>query len=226
MAAVFSQFESTRDRFDPMLQPMVHHVGCPVRAELLTGDRAEALRHFGLLSKRKTLLVFGGSQAAATINAAIAGALPELADQAERWQILAVTGADDQGLSAVETPLRVRCLSYCDRMDLAYAAADLVLCRAGASSVAELTATGRPAVFMPYPWHADDHQRHNAEPMAAAGAAVICEDAKQADVNVPRLLEALRPILTDGEALSGMAHAAAGLGRRDAAEQVAAWLSR
>ena len=62
--------------------------------------------------------------------------------------------------------------------------------------------------------------------MAAAGAAVICEDAKQADVNVPRLLEALRPILTDGEALSGMAHAAAGLGRRDAAEQVAAWLSR
>ena len=225
-AAVFTQFESTTTRFDPLLQPMVHPVGCPVRGQLLTGDRAEALRHFGLLSKRKTLLVFGGSQAAATINAAVAGALPELGDLAQRWQVLAVTGADDQGLSSVETPVRVRCLPYCDRMDLAYAAADLTLCRAGASSVAELTATGTPAVFMPYPWHADDHQRHNAEPMAAAGAAVICDDAKQADVNAPRLLDSLRPILTDGQTLSAMARAPGGLRRLDAAEHVARWLSR
>ncbi|MHC4986858.1 MAG: UDP-N-acetylglucosamine--N-acetylmuramyl-(pentapeptide) pyrophosphoryl-undecaprenol N-acetylglucosamine transferase, partial [Planctomycetota bacterium] len=189
VAAVFTQFESTAERFDPMLHPMIHPVGCPVRAELLSGDRAEAVKHFGLLSKRKTLLVFGGSQAAATINAAVAALLPELADLAERWQVLAVTGADDRCLASADFPLRVRCLPYCDRMDLAYAAADLVVCRAGASSVTELAATGTPAALMTYPWHKHDHQRHNAEPMAAAGGAVVCADGQQADVNAARLLE-------------------------------------
>ena len=225
-AAIFTQFEPTTERFDPALQPLVQHVGCPVRPELLTGDRREALSHFGLRSKRKTLLVFGGSQAAATINAALAGILPSLADLAERWQVLAITGGDDQGISTVDSPMRITCRPYCERMDLAYAAADLVLCRAGASSVAELTATGTPAVFMPYPWHGDDHQRRNAEPMAAAGAAVICDDAKQADLNVPGLLETIRPILAETAILSAMTRAAGRMAGANAAEHVAEWLSR
>ena len=228
-AAVFTQFESTAAYLTKTDHSLIQVVGCPVRPELLGGDRGEAIRHFKLLSGRKTLLVFGGSQAAATINAGVAGLQRALDGLAGAWQMVVVTGRHHQGLTDVDGDdehMRVRCVTYCHRMDLAYAAADIVLCRAGASSVAELTATGTPSVLMPYPWHADAHQYRNAEPLAAVGAAVICDDTKDAAGNAHNLQATLLPILTDEVKLEAMTRAAESLARPNAAEEVARWLSR
>jgi len=227
VGAIFTQFDSTAKHFPAAARGLIHPVGCPVRGELVSASRSEAVKHFGLLTKRKTLLVFGGSQAAATINAAVAGMIEELGSLAKQWQVLAIVGPEGEGLAETNgsgSHLRIRCLPYCRRMDLAYAAADLAVCRAGAASVAELTATGTPAVFMPYPWHKDHHQHLNAEPLVEAGGAVICEDAKATAANVAGLRRTLLPIIGDSGRLGAMARAMRPLARPEAAREVAQWL--
>ena len=109
-------------------------------------------------------------------------------------------------------------------MDLALAAADLSLGRAGAGTVAELTATATPAVLMPYPYHADQHQRLNAAELCDAGAAVIVEDAKDPATNAERLRETLLPILRDPARLERMHQAGKSVEGAHAAESVARWL--
>ena len=226
VAAVFTQFPQSADFFPKIAPEIVQPVGCPVRAELLGGDRDKAIKHFGLLKSRKTLLVFGGSQAAASINQALAALMGDLDSLARQWQVLAVIGeqkgdlADRAGSPA---EVRIRCLPYCDRMDLAYAAADLAFCRAGASTVAELAATSTPAVLMPYPF-ADQHQRLNAGPLVGSGAGVICDDAQATAVNAAALRETLLPIPTDPAKLAAMTEAMAKLGRPEAARKVAEWM--
>ena len=229
VASIFSQFETTADYFEDVAPGLVRVTGCPVRADLTTGDRDEAVRAFGLDGSRKTLLVFGGSQAASTLNEALPLLTRQLGQAVEQWQVLAIVGEDFAPAGPLEDPARaampVRALPYCHRMDLAYAAADLVLCRAGASTMAELAATGTPAVLMPYPYHADDHQRLNAEPFQAAGAGVICTDAKEAATNVATLKQVLLPLLSDADRLTSMASAAAELAQPNAARLVAEWLA-
>jgi UDP-N-acetylglucosamine--N-acetylmuramyl-(pentapeptide) pyrophosphoryl-undecaprenol N-acetylglucosamine transferase len=110
-------------------------------------------------------------------------------------------------------------------MDLAYAAADLVLGRAGAVTVAELSVTGTAAVLMPYPHHADQHQRLNAAALAEAGAAVVCPDVKDAAANAASLRERMIPLMRDLRRLDAMRRSAAGLGRPNAAVEVARWLA-
>jgi UDP-N-acetylglucosamine--N-acetylmuramyl-(pentapeptide) pyrophosphoryl-undecaprenol N-acetylglucosamine transferase len=227
--AIFTQFDVSKEHFSGMAQEHVQRAGCPVRRELLGSSRTKAMRHFGLLPSRKTLLVFGGSQSAASIDGALAALFGQLKALGRRWQVLAIGGNESARLAELndkETHLRFRWRPYCDRMDLAYAAADLALCRAGASSVAELTATGTPAVFMPYPWHRDQHQRSNAGPLAEARAAVICIDEIDPTTNAQTLGPALLAIMKDDERLQAMTEAARSLGSADAAEQVARWLAR
>ena len=110
-------------------------------------------------------------------------------------------------------------------MDLAYAAADLSLCRAGAGTVAELAATLTPAVLMPYPYHKDQQQRLNAAGLAEAGAAVICEDAKDAQANAVRLREVLIPLMKDPSGLQRMRRGASRFAKPQAANDVAQWLA-
>ena len=110
-------------------------------------------------------------------------------------------------------------------MELAYAAANLVLARAGAGTVAELTATARPSVLLPYPHHKDQHQKLNAAQLEAAGAAMICEDAKNAPANAARLREKLLPIMRDAAILDAMRAKAKGLGKTGAARAVAEWMA-
>jgi UDP-N-acetylglucosamine--N-acetylmuramyl-(pentapeptide) pyrophosphoryl-undecaprenol N-acetylglucosamine transferase len=225
--AIFTQFAGTEEHFDASVRAKVRLVGCPVRREFATADRQEALRHFGLRSDRKTLLVNGGSQGASSINEAIARLRPELEELAEQWQVLHVVGPSKAGCPATAPPgeLHVRVLEYCDRMDLAYAAADLSLSRAGAATVAELMASGTPAVLMPYPYHADQQQRLNAASLSQAGSAVICDDAKDAGLNAEALRQTLLPILRQADRLGRMRQAAAQVRPHDAAGQVAAWLA-
>jgi UDP-N-acetylglucosamine--N-acetylmuramyl-(pentapeptide) pyrophosphoryl-undecaprenol N-acetylglucosamine transferase len=127
-------------------------VGCPIRSGFAQADRNEAMEFFSLDPNRKTLFVNGGSLGAATINEAVALLDDDLDDFADSWQLIHITGMsqvteleeapDDKNIPTVT-------LNYCDRMDLAYAAADLSLCRGGASTAAELAASGTPGIIMP-----------------------------------------------------------------------------
>ena len=152
--------------------------GNPVRTEIAHGDRAEALRFFGLDPARKTLLVVGGSLGARTLNEATAAALPRL--QAAGVQLLWQTGklyfplAQQQAAPFAADNLQA--LEFIKRMDLAYAAADVVASRAGALSVSELCLTGKPAVLVPSPNVAEDHQTQNARALVSKGAAVLITD--------------------------------------------------
>jgi len=224
--AIFTQFDATSLHFSVAQQGKLRSVGCPVRRELLDGGRSEALRHFQLRDDRRTLLVFGGSLSAAAINDAVVALADEVATVRPRWQLLHVAGreADSAATAYERVGLAARTLGYCDRMDLAYAAADLVLSRGGASTLAELTATATPAVILPYPHHRDQHQRHNAEAMVAAEAALCVTDHRQTAANVAALRETLLPLLGDADRLAAMQTAAQGIGKPGAARRVAEWL--
>jgi len=150
--------------------------GNPVRTEIANGDRAEAQRFFGLEPSKQTLLVIGGSLGARTLNQATAAALPRLREAGIQllWQTgkLYFPEAQQQadqanGLHAVE---------FIQRMDLAYAAADVVISRAGALSVSELCLTGKASILVPSPNVAEDHQTKNALALVSKGAAVLITD--------------------------------------------------
>jgi UDP-N-acetylglucosamine--N-acetylmuramyl-(pentapeptide) pyrophosphoryl-undecaprenol N-acetylglucosamine transferase len=198
------------------------HVGMPLRTAIGSLDRAamraEARTAFGLGADRPTLLVFGGSQGAATLNRAAVGAAGALSSAGV--QVLHARGPKNTdvqapGASAGAAPYVV--VDYLERMDLAYAAADLALCRSGAVTVAELSAVGLPGVFVPLPI-GNGEQRRNALPVVEAGGGLLVEDA---DLTPGWIAEHVVPLLTDPEALAGYARHAAAAGAPDADERLA-----
>lgn len=196
------------------------YVGMPLRRSISTLDRDAVREHarseFGLDPDRPTLLVFGGSQGARRINEALAGSAAGLVEAGV--QVLHAAGRDNAGSVPVpggEVPYIV--LPYVDRMDLAYAAADLAVCRAGAMTCAELAAVGLPAVYVPLP-HGNGEQRLNAAPLVGAGGGVIVDDAAL----TPEWIRGHVPsLMADSERLALMGKAAASFGRRDADERLA-----
>ncbi|RJK97187.1 undecaprenyldiphospho-muramoylpentapeptide beta-N-acetylglucosaminyltransferase [Vallicoccus soli] len=200
--------------------PGAVHVGMPLRRSVTTLDRpavrAEARAHFGLEPDRPTLLVFGGSQGARRVNEAVAAAAPALG----RAGVQVLHAAGMQNEVVVERgpgapPYVV--VPYLERMDLAYAAADLAVCRAGAMTVAELCAVGLPALYVPLPI-GNGEQRLNAAPAVRAGGALLVEDEH---LTGPRVADEVLPLLGDPERLRAMGAAAAAFGRRDGDEQLA-----
>ena len=224
--AIFTQFASAAEGFPPGSRRKVRCVGCPVARRFSTARRDEALRHFGLRQDRRTLLVLGGSLGAATINEAVAAMADDLDELAETWQVLHVTGPEKvEAARGRQRRIHVAALEYCERMDLAYAAADLTVCRSGAAGVAELAATATPAVLMPYPYHRDRQQHLNAAALVDAGAAVVVQDRIDAACNAEALRAALMPLLRESSRLEAMRRGAKGVARPDAAQTVAAWLA-
>jgi UDP-N-acetylglucosamine--N-acetylmuramyl-(pentapeptide) pyrophosphoryl-undecaprenol N-acetylglucosamine transferase len=200
------------------------HVGMPLRASIATLDRSAtrpaALARWQLRDDRPVLLVFGGSQGARRLNQATVAAAASLRDAG--IQVLHATGSAHH--EAVAGELRRAGITashvtvpYVEDMAEAYSAADAVVCRAGAMTVAELTAVGLPAVYVPLPI-GNGEQRLNADPVVAAGGGLLVDDA---ELDGPRLTEAATELLSDPERLATMAAAAAGLGRRDAAGALA-----
>jgi UDP-N-acetylglucosamine--N-acetylmuramyl-(pentapeptide) pyrophosphoryl-undecaprenol N-acetylglucosamine transferase len=191
-------------------------LGIPLRRAVTTLDRpalrAEARAAFGLPPDGPVLLVFGGSQGARTLNTALAAALPGLLDAG--IGVLHAYGRG--GTAAAEMPGYVP-LPYIDDMHLAYAAADVVLGRAGAMTVAEVSAVGLPAVYVPLP-HGNGEQALNAGPVVAAGGGVLVPDA---ELTGDRALAELLPILTDPARLAAMGAAARASGHADADERLA-----
>ncbi|HSK27111.1 MAG TPA: undecaprenyldiphospho-muramoylpentapeptide beta-N-acetylglucosaminyltransferase [Jiangellales bacterium] len=211
--------------------PHARHVGIPLRRSVSTLDRAarraEACAVFGLDPARPTLLAYGGSQGARRINEALAGAVPTLT--AAGIQVLHAVGPGNEGAAprtdtATGGPPADRAayvaVPYLDRMDLAYATADLALCRAGAMTCAELAAVGLPAVYVPLP-HGNGEQRLNAEPVVRAGGGLLLEDA---GLTAEWVAAHVVTLLRDPDRLADMAKAAAGFGRRDADDLLVAMI--
>jgi UDP-N-acetylglucosamine--N-acetylmuramyl-(pentapeptide) pyrophosphoryl-undecaprenol N-acetylglucosamine transferase len=173
--------------------------------------------HFSLHKERPTLLVFGGSRGARSINSAVLQWFDDITASANLvWQ----TGALDfeRIKSQVKSSPSVWVAPYIEEMGAAYGAADLVLCRAGASSIAELTNLGKPSVLVPYPYATGDHQRHNARALVANGAAMQVEDDCLAQ---PDSIKNILELLHDAGQLRGMGAASLKLAYPDAARQLA-----
>ncbi|MBW8765335.1 MAG: undecaprenyldiphospho-muramoylpentapeptide beta-N-acetylglucosaminyltransferase [Geodermatophilales bacterium] len=202
--------------------PNAEHVGMPLRATLTSLDRgarrAEARAAFSLDADRPTLLVFGGSQGAASLNRAAVAAADALT--AAGVQVLHARGPKNTDVTVPARPAGSApyvVVDYLERMDLAYAAADLALCRAGAVTVAELSAVGLPAAFVPLPI-GNGEQRRNALPVVEAGGGLLVDDA---DLGAAWIEERLVPLLTEPAALAGYAAHAAAVGVADADERLA-----
>jgi UDP-N-acetylglucosamine--N-acetylmuramyl-(pentapeptide) pyrophosphoryl-undecaprenol N-acetylglucosamine transferase len=191
-------------------------VGCPVNPKVLTGDRAAALARYGLSAERRTLLVVGGSLGAATINE-----IGRASAAAGGFQVIHVAGPrylDEVRAAYGTVPPHVALVGYEDRMADAYAAADLVVCRAGSSTLAELCAIGKPSVLVPSPNVTDNHQEGNARGLERAGAArVVVEKG----LDVAAVVRDIAATLAEGNRLEAMAAAARTLGRTNAADEVA-----
>ena len=205
--------------FTSTVLPHARAIGMPLRREISTLDRAasraEALRAFGLADHRPTLLVTGGSLGAQRLNTTFEQRVAQL--RAAGVQVLHVTGRgkEFEPDAGDGPPYVVR--PYADRMDLAYAAADLVVTRSGAGMVSELTAVGLPAVYVPLPI-GNGEQRVNAADVVAAGGGVLVDDAA---VTPEWVEEMLIPLVTDPERLSSMSAAALTVGERGADEKLA-----
>ena len=167
-----------------------------------------------------------GSLGARNINQAVAAIADDLDELADDWQVLHICGpgkrADLEG--KVGKKIRHVIMEYCQSMALAYAVSDLVLARAGASTIGELAALSKPAVLMPYRYHSDRQQYLNAQELAHRGAGVIVEDAGDVQINAAALRESLLEIMRNPERLKVMRRAAWGDASSDAAEKIARWM--
>ncbi|MHA7277708.1 undecaprenyldiphospho-muramoylpentapeptide beta-N-acetylglucosaminyltransferase [Arthrobacter sp. HLT1-21] len=202
--------------------PGAQVVGMPMRRSISSLNRAEeraaARTALGLTSTQPALIVTGGSSGAVSINRAVTAAAPLLA--AEGIQLLHITGGGKAVTGSDGRPLHAdgyRQIEYVDDMATVYAAADLLLARAGAATVCEVSAVGLPAVFVPLP-HGNGEQRRNAADLIASGGALLVEDGS---LTAGWLAEQVFPLLKNPAALNVMATASATLGVRDADVQMA-----
>ncbi len=205
--------------------PGAQYVGMPLRRSIATLDRdalrVQAREFFGLDPDRPAVLVFGGSQGARRINEAMAGAAGEIT--AAGVQVLHAVGrGNETSVTPPPGPVPYIVVPYLDRMDLAYAAADLAICRAGMMTCAELTAVGLPAIYVPLP-HGNGEQRLNAAPIVQAGGGLIVDDA---GFTAGWVRDHVPSLVADIERLTLMGKAAAGFGRRDGDERLAELVRR
>lgn len=226
-------YAAASDALDARAQKRVTLTGNPVRPEFsLLADakyaahvRSEFRSELGVSEDALVLLIFGGSQGARHINQSVVRLAPELLKRPE-LAVVQLTGQKE--LENVRTalaqelggsiPKRWKLMGYCDQMPSAFAAADAVVSRAGASSLAELAAAAKPALLVPYPYATADHQRKNAKALVDAGAALQVPDA---ELDGPRFSTQLFSLVDDAKLRARMLKAAQGLGEANAATLVA-----
>jgi len=203
--------------------------GNPVRQDVLVSDPDLGRKSLGLRHDSLVLLVFGGSRGARHINESVLGIVPRLAES-PGLEVVHVAGRVEEAavhaaLESVAPGFRdsYHVVGYLDDMGSALAAADLVIARAGATSIAEITAMGIPSVLVPYPYATDDHQTSNARTVSDAGGAVVVADA---DLDSPGFGDVVLGLLHDEARRRSMSEAAMSLARRDAAASVAALIDK
>jgi UDP-N-acetylglucosamine--N-acetylmuramyl-(pentapeptide) pyrophosphoryl-undecaprenol N-acetylglucosamine transferase len=207
-------FPEAAERLSAGKETEVHAPGNPIRAPQ-PGDRSAALRELGLSPEHRTVLVFGGSQGALAINRTVARAVEShrLAGMNLIW------GTGDAHAAQFATLARpgVVVRGFLDPIAIAYRASDLVVCRAGAMTLAEVCAWGKPSVLIPLPTAAADHQTKNAAALAAAGAAVLLPER---DLTPEKLTDLIRELLADADRLAALGSAARSRGRPDATREL------
>ncbi|MEM9881688.1 MAG: UDP-N-acetylglucosamine--N-acetylmuramyl-(pentapeptide) pyrophosphoryl-undecaprenol N-acetylglucosamine transferase [Planctomycetota bacterium] len=205
--------------------PRAEVIGYPLRRQAVsTTDPSDARRRLDLDPQRPTLLVFAGSQGARTINRAMTLFYDHEMWRESGWQALHIAGLGAEA-HAPPASTDVRVQAYCDDMGLAWAAADAAVTRAGAGTVAEAWANAVPCVMLPYPFHQDEHQRHNAAPLVTLGGAVILRDRIEPDENLGPLVQAFASELADDANRRKMTSALQGHPPRDGAQRLADWLA-
>jgi len=238
---IFVQFEETKGCFRvarpswPCLQiftptsrekPVPQTVtvtGCPLRAGFQKPESIRVRRLLDLGKSKKTLLITGGSSGAENVNAAVCSILTKLSQFADDWQIVHLAGpaAESVRREYKKTIFNYKVLDYFDDMPDLLAAADLVVGRAGAVSVAEYTAAGLPSICLPYPYHKDRHQYLNAKKIAKAGCAVVVEDFADRSKTAERLASELLELMGNEALRSEMSQACRRIAKLDAAAQIA-----
>lgn len=205
-----------------------HHLqvnGNPVRESFLKPPSREAAgREFALNPKLKTLLVTGGSQGAQSINDALLAALPQLLSAQPEMQVLHQVGEKNFAAYQAKVPADLinnnrYCLrAYIDDLAVAYAVSDVTICRAGAMTIAEISVMNTPAVFVPYPFAAQNHQMHNGRAMEAAGCALVIP---QSELTAGKLSETVLGLLSDEPRLQAMKSAMQAIAKPTAARDIA-----
>jgi len=194
--------------------------GNPIRMKIMKGDRESACRLFCLDKEMSTVFIFGGSSGASSINRTMVDALNHLGELKEKIQFLHQTG--DKDFESIrdayrKTGVKGTVAPFIYQMAEAYAASDIVISRAGATTLAELTGLGKPAILIPYPHAAGRHQEFNALKLKEMGAARVLLEQ---DMNGPVLAEVIRDMLGSAEGLKDMQRASRGLGRPDACSKI------
>jgi len=198
---IFLQFEDTAQYFTKC-RAKLSVVGCPLREGFSSPQPHKAIEELGLDKNKKVLLITGASSGAENINTAICSLLEKLNVFADNWQIVHLAGTANyekvkSGYTSAKIPHKV--LGYYDDMPDLLAAADLVVGRSGAVSVAECAAAAVPAICIPYPYHKDKHQYLNARKLVDAGAAVIVDDLPDKQQTAERLWTQLQALMKDND---------------------------
>jgi len=210
---------SETERYLPAEKVVV--TGNPVREIILTRSRSEGRAALSIPPERRCILITGASQGARSINEGIVRALESWRDR--DWTVIHLTGEKnyEQVKSSADVLLKgsrldYRCLGFLRNMEDAYAACDLAVCRAGATTLAEITARGIPSILIPYPYSAEGHQEKNAAWFQQKGAGVMILDS---EVN-EKLAVTIAELIDDEAALAGMAEKCRALGRPDALNEI------
>ena len=220
---IFVQFEDTRQYFAGT-KADVHVVGCPLRSGFIHPEPDKVKSELGLDENKKTLLITGASSGSENINSAVCSLLEKLSVFADDWQIVHLTGGGNYekvGQMYAGAKIGHKVLSYCDDMPSLLAAADLVIGRSGAVSVAEYAAASVPSICMPYPYHKDRHQYLNAGKLVEAGAAIIVDDLSDEKGRQEWLWEELEGLMKDEKKLKEMQEACKSIARLDAGLKIA-----
>ena len=220
---IFVQFEETAERFGRR-KARVNVVGCPLRSGFGEPEPGKAIEQLGLERDKRILLITGASSGAENINKAVCSLLVKLDAFSDDWQIVHLTGR--RNLEKVkseygEAKISHKVLGYFDDMPNLLAAADLVIGRSGAVSVAEFAASGTPSICMPYPYHKDRHQYLNAGKLVEAGAAVIVDDLADEKDRSEWLWEELEELMKDEKKREEMAEGCRAISKKDASRKVA-----
>jgi UDP-N-acetylglucosamine--N-acetylmuramyl-(pentapeptide) pyrophosphoryl-undecaprenol N-acetylglucosamine transferase len=220
---IFVQFEENALYF-ARRAGNVNVVGCPLRSGFDNPDPNKAIEQLGLEKDKKTLLVTGASSGSENINRTVCSLLEKLDAFADDWQIVHLAGVNNcEKVKGEYGDAKISCkvLGYFDDMANLLAAADLVVGRSGAVSVAEFAATGTPSICMPYPYHKDRHQYLNAGKLVEAGAAIIVDDLQDEKDRAEWLWEELEELMNDEGKRQGMKRGCRAIAKKEASLKIA-----
>jgi len=220
---IFVQFEDTRQYFGKRAAK-VNVVGCPLRSGFENPQPDKAKSELGLDANKKVLLITGASSGSANINEAVCSLLEKLSTFADDWQIVHLAGAgnyEEVKQKYADAKIGHKVLRYYDDMANLLSAADLVIGRSGAVSVAEYAAACVSSICLPYPYHRDRHQYLNAGKLVDAGAAIIVDDLPDAKERAQWLWEELEALMKDEKKREEMKKNCAAIANKEAASKIA-----